>query len=336
MKKYISHRLAVVVSFFLLIGLSYSVTFLFFTNLNPWYLVLSFVILFGYTHFILGAGYQIQSYRRKQNSLAWLAWFSIFVVISALVATGLLFSQTLLIASFPIVWYFVWHSYENEITLYERQTNRPANKITIGAIVLVLLGISTLGIGHESWFFTATLQFIGVSQTFVQNYLNSSQVAEFSRIFGLAVLSLGLLLQALSIIHANGIKNRIAHGLILLSLVGLGVFSLLLYPIHYVFMVSLLLFYHFGIWFIFFAEKFFYEDRVRFNNYIIFHVLLFLIFMLLLLNTWWGSSMRSWLLNFYTFFALTVIHISLSFLNESWMQKALGINKAQVTIRRDK
>jgi hypothetical protein len=322
MKLYLGHKL---LTLFVLAAI-FSLGFLLYPTdvRGQWQVLLFALIIFGYSHFIIGAFYQLRSYWHRPNRRYYYFVFTLLTLLS-FVSVWLIIKlggTPLLVVL--VIGYFILHGYFNEITLYERQTNRTANKPTIAASMWLLLGLLALSVGHASWFFDPSLEFVQYSQAYMTQYLTLDPLAVIAQITGLASLFV-----AFVCVLIGWRQVRQHHGwysLLLLAIAGTAIVTWFWHPFTYITLLALILLYHFIIWFLFYFQQFYVREPKRLYLYLGLHILVLAPFTLLLTESALGTLADSYLVNLHVFLSVTAAHISVSFMNESWFQRMVQLD----------
>ncbi len=311
MSTYILHRVITVLAFAGLVG----VIGLLPDGVAGWWWLLAVVTVFGYLHYLVGGLYQYRQLKRDPASRQYGFVALLMTVFSFGLVVMFLITNTFYLLSFFVIMYFLWHGYENEITLFERQTGKTARRDTVGALVLTTLALALFGVGHASWYFTPWYEFVATTPVAYELLPGGSLLPIVSFWLGIisAVSAVGLAVHACVFGTA-----RLFHGVFFLSIIGVLVLGALFVPLHYVVVLGGLLFYHFMVWFLFYEERFRQRNKREWLSYGGIHAVILLPFLLALLLDW--QSFITLALNSYVFLSLTLIHISLSFLNEPWLR----------------
>lgn len=308
MRSYILHRLITIGLFAVLLVFIWVLE----TGLDAWWWLLAVVTCFGYSHYGIGGYYQIRHMCRDQYRKRLLYAGGVVVILSVLAVIAFYLTDLFYLLSFFVIVYFLWHGYENELTLFERQTALRARRDTVGALVLTTLALAFFGVGHASWYFTTWYEFIAVTPVVYELLPGGTWLPELAFWAGVISSVFALMLGGHALVRST---HKLFHALFLLG-IGLALsVSLFLFPIHYVVILGGLLFYHFGVWFLFYEERFRIRSWTAWREYIILHGVLALPLVGLLFEPM-KDTLITVLFNSYTFLTLTVIHISLSFLNE--------------------
>ncbi len=286
---------------------------------QSWTILLVLVSMLGYTHYLIGGYYQHQAWRRRVNYRYFLGYF--------LLMSGMSIGCVVLANSFGLLWlvalltipYFVWHGYENEHTLFTRATGLRHSSWLLAGMSFVVVGATTDAFRHSSANFTYSLIYTnGLLPKFTGElaYLDPYIYA-----FGLGLMIIGSVM-----IWAVTIRHRSWPNLFwsLMAAVLLLWFHIT-NPLPYVWLFVFLLSYHFITWALHYGVVFWPQPK-RFMGYVLAHggVIVGVVIVSMGISHY-VDGFPLGLLNGEFFLAMTLIHISTSFLNDAWLQKALGL-----------
>ena len=280
-------------------------------TVEQWTLVLVATTIFGYSHYLVGGVYQLKSFKRKAQPQKRYDVFIVLTLLSIIFCSVFYYFEQTGLLSFVVIGYFMLHGYYNEITLFERQTSLKADVIGFTVPPIFLFGLAMLAVGHQSWFFSEELEF-----------LSEGELALILKTITLAV-GTGSVLVATLISWRQTILSsayRIPLSLTSIGLFLFGGWAIWQYPISYIVMFSLLLLYHFIVWFVFYFEQFWRQRREQLPTYLGLHALVLAPFLLLIVGGVGAEWIDTYLLNSRTFLLATMIHISTSFMSESWFE----------------
>lgn len=285
-------------------------------QIDKWYTILIITMVIGYSHYFIGAIYQWLSFKRRPHPFKNYVLFIIFSILSIIFClTFYTLNQTQILA-FGIIGYFMLHGYYNEITLFQRQSNLAADPIGFIVPPLFLFGLAMLAIGHPSWFFNGQLEFVpALHEPFTMQTIGFIVGAVST------VIAIGVCFRQ-AIVSVKYRSKLIATAL---ALIGLGVWAATSRPINYMFIFSLLLLYHFVVWFLFFFAEFKNKAPERLPAYLVLHAVVFLFFSLALTKSSIGILVSDTFLNSPAFLLATMIHITTSFMSEPWFRKFFSV-----------
>jgi hypothetical protein len=275
--------------------------------------------MLGYTHYLIGAYYQHQARRRRGGYGRFLSYFLLFSAISVgcvvlAVELGILWLVALL--TIP---YFVWHGYENEHTLFTRTTGLRHSSWLLGGMSVVVVGATIDAFRHSSANFTYSLVYTNGLLPKFTGELASLDPYIFSIGFGMMVL--GSFIIWLVTMRQPSRVNIFWSSVTTVLLAWFYVAN----PLPYVWLFVFLLGYHFLTWGIHYAVIFWPQPN-RFMSYLLAHGAVIIGVVALSIGvSQCMSGFPLGLLNGEFFLAATLLHISTSFLNDNWLQKALGL-----------
>jgi hypothetical protein len=288
---------------------------------TSWSLLLILVTLLGYTHHILGLAYQRRAWRSKPNYHRYLGVVVVMGISSGLLVYYAMVTAWLWLVALFTIPYFVWHGYENEHTLFTRATGQSLCPWLLGGISITAVGLTIDSFRHASALFASDLSYRQPLLTSIDNSLYMS-LAPYIGIFGLVCIVCG----GLSILYSYYRQPRTSTLLWFLGLVLLAVWFFYASPLPYVWLFVFLLGYHFITWGIHYGTVFWYKDKNQFWRYIGEHILV--IGFVLVTSVFLAMvvpQLSLGLLNTEVFLAVTIMHITTSFLNDTWLQTALRL-----------
>ncbi len=286
---------------------------------QSWTILLVLVSMLGYTHYLIGAYYQQQAWRRRANYSHYLGYFLLLSVISiGCVVLANSFGLLWLIALLTIP-YFVWHGYENEHTLFTRVTGLRHSSWLLAGMSFVVVGATTDAFRHSSANFTYSLIYTnGLLPKFTGElaYLDPYIYA-----FGFGLMILGCVMIWTVTMQHRSLANLFWSLMAAVLLLWFNVTN----PLPYVWLFVFLLSYHFITWALHYGVVFWPQPK-RFIMYLLAHggVIVGIVMVSMGVSHYYGDFPLG-LLNGEFFLAATLIHISTSFLNDVWLQKALGL-----------
>ncbi len=287
---------------------------------QSWTVLLVGISLLGYTHYVLGACYQHKAWLRRSNYWQFFGWSFLFATLSIVVVAFAVAQQLLWLVALLTIPYFVWHGYENELTLFLRTTVQMLSPVLIAGISLVAVGATLDAFRHTSAGFTATLSYY--TATLVPP-TKAMVIALAPYLFWAGLIGM---VSGIALLSWYLYRTRTKAALWWCG-VAFGLLAWFWYanPLPYVWFFVLLLGYHFVTWGVHYGVVF-WSDNKRFYRYLFGHVLVVggvLVVSVLLIQV--TDRFPLGLLNNELFLAATLIHISTSFLNDSWLQQRLGL-----------
>ncbi len=283
-----------------------------------WPLLISGAYIVGYTHYFVGGFYQLQGIRKNKSRRLWY-WF-IGIAIASSVFSYLCVVYSLMgVFAFAVIAYFMVHGYLNENTIYTRQSGRAPVPLYTLALTTVLFGMLMYGVGHQSWYFSSSLEFYARSSFALRMLVEQSLVVQLAKNIGFLSLIVAVLASGIAVY-----KQKTPFALVLASAVMIAsVLTYLAQPVYYVLVLVLVNGYHFVMWFFFYLENFIARNRLQ--EYLFAHGIVLAPFLLLFLHNDISTQVQSIFLNSNTFLAVTFVHISTSFLNETFVKDFLKL-----------
>lgn len=301
-----------------------------------WQVILLAIIIFGYSHFLLGFYYQWKSFLRQPQPAQHFVTFAVLTVLSIGVAY-LAFEYVGFAAALGIGFlYFLLHGLFNEQTLALRQTGTHVPLLFFVALAVFIISLLAYSTPDETFFFTPQLQFLSVNSIQVENFFTDNYLSPTTVLY----LFWGGVLSSLVVVGYAWWRSRFLR--LTLFLVGLfvGGSALVFYagPPAYIYMYLLVVGYHFMTWFVFYMVEMRRRGRVAYRNFILQHIVIVapLLYGAYLFVT---PSTPDWVLllfNYKLFVVMTYIHITTSFMNDRWLQTLQATIFARLTRSRSK
>ena len=107
-----------------------------------WQWLLMIVISIGYTHYGIGAYYQLATFRRQQKSTFLHVIFVALVLLSAAIIYAFSALGLVWLVAFFVIPYFMLHGYFNEQTLFARSCKKASPDAVLAGIALWDFGVS--------------------------------------------------------------------------------------------------------------------------------------------------------------------------------------------------
>jgi hypothetical protein len=291
---------------------------------TQWQLVLLFIIIFGYGHFLVGFYYQLLSFKKKPKPSRYVLAF-IFLSVFSIALAQILFSYVgYAIALFIGFMYFLLHGLFNEQTLIQRQSGITVPLIYIVSLAVFVMSLLTYTIPDPTFFFSRTLQFFPVDMfTMVQSFKEwGIPMMSFKIIFwGGMALSFVILFYA-------WLKYRFHQLAILLASIYAVVIAATVFvgAMPYVYMYLVVVGYHFMTWFLFYWREMAKRGKPALSSFLGLHILLLSPFIFAGVLFFGNAPVPSWALTLidYKFFTIaTYVHITVSFMNDKWCQNLI-------------
>ncbi|MFN3693283.1 MAG: hypothetical protein ACK4SL_04300 [Candidatus Paceibacteria bacterium] len=286
---------------------------------QSWTLLLVLVSLLGYTHYFIGAYYQHQAWRRRGMYRRFLYRFTLLSVVSVGLVVLAILNDLLWLVAILTIPYFVWHGYENEHTLFTRATGQQLSVWLLGGISAVAVGATIDAFRHTSANFSYSLIYTaGLIPKFTGTLAELDSYLYFVG-FGL------MLVGSMAIWFATFKRYSRANVFWSVASATALIWFFIDNPLPYIWLFVLLLGYHFLTWGIHYGVVFWPQTK-KFFNYLMVHGLV--VVGVVVVSMGIGlitSQFPLGLLNSEFFLTATLVHISTSFLNDNWLQKALGL-----------
>lgn len=317
MQTYIINKLGSLAVLFLCIFLTLSY---FGYGVLQWQAILIAVIIFGYGHFILGFYYQLRGFLRKPKPWQYFITFGILTLLSLILAHVLFEYLGFVAALFIGLVYFLFHGMLNEQTLVFRQTGINVPMPFFAAFAIFGITILTYSTPDVTFLFDRNMQFTTVNEVWFKYVfeMNFTSLKNFTYIFwGGAILSLITLAYARWKFGFSKLTTFL--GLTFLSVAGLVIiFGAPAYIYAYLVVVG----YHYMTWLLFYLVEMKRRGSVQYRNFIIKNIVILVPFIwaAYLFFQPYTPDIVYMLLDYNFFVIVGYIHISTSFMNETWFQ----------------
>lgn len=291
-----------------------------------WFLIIVTMVL-GYAHAVIGFAYQARAFRRSEHKGRLFSVLAALSVISVLICLWFIAHDMVGAFIMFVFAYFILHGFLNEKTLLSMQTG--IQLPTIYFLVLTLLSTAIIygSLMHPSFFFDGPLQFYPMPEEARLWSIEQNLGADPQYIaYGLFMAALGLFAFSLRALREY---RGVAYATAAAFVVALGsLFAL--YPLNYVFLFHLFLSYHFIVWSVVFYQKFRAHHPERVGSYVRHHLyvlvpLLLLLALFLLARQGIFEEIGAVVFDARTFLTVSFLHITLSFMNESWFKGLLRL-----------
>lgn len=314
MKEYIENKVLSFAAVFLCIGVTY---LLYGFTSDQWRVILLCIVIFGYSHFVLGFYYQLKSFARSERPVFRYVTFGILTLLSVGIAYLIFTVFGFVLSLFFGFLYFLLHGLLNERTLILRQTGLLVPLLPLAALSVFIISLLTYTVPDRTFFFGYDLSFYPVSDTYINTFFTSQylSLAYFPSIF---YVGLGTAIVLLLIAWYRYPFPR----LVLTVGAFMGVLTLGTYLFGapaYIFMYLFVVGYHFMTWLLFYLSEFKRRGSSPWQNFLIANGVVFGALLFLLYQHETSPTLGSDLVFDYRLFVvLTYIHISTSFMNDDW------------------
>lgn len=287
-------------------------------HFTAWSLILLVTTVVGFTHYLVGAYYQLRSFTSLEKPRKAYLWFLGLTTIATVTALGFIVAGHIVSFALITIGYFMLHGFYNEITLYEKGTGQTANRFTIAAVAIGLFALLMIAVAHPSSFFSPQLEYVLQNDYLAQVYLSSALFPQVCFWFGVVGMVAAVALQLIATFRSS---KYLSHSLFLVGLLLVGIGAGLAYPPSYIHVFSGLLLYHFLVWFWFYFQAFSRRSKSSLYHYLTLHLLVLFPFLALLSEGMTFTVVDVFVLNSYLFLTLTTIHITVSFMSEPWFKR---------------
>lgn len=288
---------------------------------TQWQFILLVIIIFGYTHFLIGWYYQLKSYVKrfdtKQQILTFAGLMLVTLGVAEIIYAYLGFVFALLIGFA----YFLLHGLFNEQTLIKREAGIHVPLIYVWSLAIFIMTSLTHTIPDPTFLFDRSLEFMA-SNSFTLNltFLGAGMPLNvFPYVFWVGiVLSFGVLALAWWQTRNNALTLFLGSSYVLIALL-----TIFFGAIPYVYMYFLVVGYHFMTWFLFFLRQMSGRSHNALAEYLGIHVVTLIPF---LIAGWlfFQPATPAWVyvvFDYKYFVVATYLHISTSFMNDGWFQR---------------
>lgn len=294
------------------------------TSTQYWVFILIMTMCAGYVHFFIGTLYQLEGIIRKPYRN-----FNLFLfLIISLVAFGAcrLFIELgweILLGAFTIV-YFIVHVLLNEKTFLQVQAGMEVGYINILSLTALVVPPFLLALVHPSFFYNFSLEYPAIDSKQYMQIIEKFISMDFLFIASLSVVGVFLLIFPYRLFKEYGAKTSL-----IFSFSGVLVFVAILgkAPFHFVYLLHFVLMYHFILMFFIFLQYFSNKNQKSLSRYISLHILAGAVVIgmalipLLQVDSQMLNSLYGIIFNFGNFLTISIMHVSVSFLNEAWFIK---------------
>lgn len=307
--------------FFIILG-----TLFFPGSQQYWVFILVVTMCAGYVHFFIGTLYQLESIAKKPDRNVNLLLFSIISILAFLTCRVFIeYDLEIILGAFTII-YFIFHVLLNEKTFLHMQLGINMTYPEILSLSALIVPPFLLALVHPSFFYDFSLKYPSIDS------LQYRQIIEvFISMDFLFVVSLCIVGTFLIVVPYRLLQHYGFWPFLLSSLGGLFIFLLILYkvPFHFVYLLHFVLMFHFVLLFFIFLQYFYNKNPKFLSRYIMLHsgalvviVGIALIPVLMPHNNILYKIYAS-VFNFGSFLTISIMHVSVSFLNEVWFIKIL-------------
>jgi hypothetical protein len=287
---------------------------------TQWQFVMVVLISMAYSHYLIGGFYQLKSFLRKDTPWQHFLTFAVLVLFS-IVLTQVFFAIDKVVAFLLLLFYFLIHGLLNEQTLLYRQTGKHIETIFVWPLFLMVIAVLAYAIPDHTFIVNRDLTFAPPDDFLLTVLLSNAGLAieYFTIIFWVSV-GISLLLLIIGWFKSKKHKFSISMGVVLLGIVAM---TYIFGPLPYIYMLFMVVGYHFVTWFLFYFTTFKERSQEQLAGYILIHLALLVPFIVGGFY-FFEANTPSWsmhLFDYYFFTFATYIHITTSFMNDQWFQK---------------
>lgn len=287
---------------------------------TQWQFVMITLMTFGYSHYIIGWFYQLRGFLRKDNPRQHFITFWALIVFS-IALTFIFYQLSTFFALLTLLLYFLVHGLLNEQTLFFKQTKISIPLLYFWPLIILVIGILAYSVPDQTFLMSRDLNFLPSNNFLFLVYLNDIGISlqTFTTIFW---VSAATAFAVLFFAWLQSQRNALAVGLG----VALGSVVMLTHffgALPYVYMLFLVVGYHFVTWFLFYVEGFKKRSTSKLREFIIVHLVVIAPYALAGFY-FFEAATPGWaflLFDYYYFGYATFAHITTSFMNDEWLQK---------------
>ncbi len=305
--------------FFIILG-----TLFFPASTHYWVFILILTMCTGYAHFFIGTVYQLDSIKKKPKRNTYLLLFLAISLVSfvgcrLLIESGL----EILLGAFTII-YFICHVLLNEKVFLQAQLGLQISYSNILSFTALIVPPFLLALVHPSFFYDFSLRYPAIDTAQYRQIVEVFIPMNFLFIASLSVVGLFLVIVPYRLFRSYGFLPFVIS-----SICGVLIFLAILSaaPFHFVYLLHFVLMFHFILLFFIFLQYFSTKDQAAFSRYVTLHVIAVLIIGSVVLIPIFVSNTNPWyslygtVFNFGNFLTISIMHVSVSFLNETWFIK---------------
>ncbi|MES2967034.1 MAG: hypothetical protein V4668_04585 [Patescibacteria group bacterium] len=294
------------------------------TSTQYWVFVLTMTMCVGYIHFFIGTVYQVEGIAKKPHrNVNTFLFISISLLAFAVCRLFINVGWEVLLGAFTIV-YFIIHVLLNEKTFLQAQLGIEIGYFHILSFAVLIVPPFLLALVHPSFFYDFSLQYPAIDSAQYRQIIEAFISMDF--LFYASLWAIGIFL----IVLPYQLLKQYGHWPAILSGVcGLMVFFAIFIgaPFHFVYLLHFVLMYHFILLFFIFLQYFATKKPAALSRYNTLHVVAFITIVSIALIPFWQSrdqflyTVYAVIFNFGNFLTISIMHVSVSFLNEPWFVK---------------
>ena len=305
--------------FFIILG-----AVLFPASKQYWVFILILTMCAGYVHFFIGTVYQLDSIQKKsQRNLNLVLFLMISTVAFGVCRLFIELGWEVLLGAFTIV-YFIIHVLLNEKTFLQAQVGMKVGYLNILSFAALIVPPFLLALVHPSFFYDFSLHYPAIDSMQYRQIIEAFISMDVLFIASLCAVGIFLAIIPYRLFQQYGFLPSLVS-----SFCGVFVFLAILgkMPFHFVYLLHFVLMYHFILLFFIFLQYFSNKNNKSLNRYISLHLLAVAVIVSIALFPVWQSNnhllyrIYELIFNFGNFLTISIMHVSVSFLNEAWFVK---------------
>ncbi len=291
-----------------------------------WVFILIVTMCAGYTHFFIGTVYQLAGIKKKPyRNLNLFLFLSISVLTFVVCRVFIELGWEVLLGAFTIV-YFIIHVLLNEKTFLQAQLKMEVGYLNILGFAALIVPPFLLALIHPSFFYDLTLRYPAINSQQYTQIIEKFISMDFIFIASLVIVGLYVLIFPYRFFKEYNLLAALLSGF-----GGAVIFLAILVkiPFHFVYLLHFVLMYHFILMFFIFLQYFAHKNHESFVNYISLHIVAMVVIIgialipVLQIDNLAVNSIYELIFNFGNFLTISIMHVSVSFLNEPWFTKLL-------------
>lgn len=291
-----------------------------------WIFMLLVAMVLGYMHFIVGTTYQVKGLLRKTNWRQYCSWFVIIAIVTFVFCQIAIYQGYAVVLGLFTIIYFLVHTLLNEQTFFFQPLQIKISSGYLFSFLALLVPPFFSSLLHPSFFYDFKLQYAQMSPTRYYEILEAAVPLFLLNELMLIVSALFTIIVPILFYRQYSLSIATPIFLIGVLVTGFLWFGPL---INFVFILHLILVFHFILLSLIFIRPMRRRSKKAFNWYVILHLLVIVPLCFVALGYFVHPEMfRSIfqiLFNFGMFLSISIVHISVSFLNEKWFQRLIGL-----------
>jgi hypothetical protein len=293
-----------------------------------WVFILIVTMCVGYTHFFIGTLYQLGGiYKKPYRNLNLFLFLSISVFAFCICRIFIELGWEVLLGAFTIV-YFIIHVLLNEKTFLLAQLKIQVGYLNILGFTALIAPPFLLALIHPSFFYDFTLRYPTINSQQYTQIIERFISMDFLFVASLVIVGLYVLVFPYRFFKEYNLLPALLSGFC-----GVLIFFAILVkiPFHFVYLLHFVLMYHFILMFFIFLQYFAHKNHESFLNYVSLHAVAVVVIVgialipVLQIDNQALTTLYGSVFNFGNFLTVSIMHVSVSFLNEPWFTKLFKI-----------